>query len=497
MNKMRCLTSEEINQISAGEVILEPMSVVKELLDNAVDSCASQINITIEEDGEQLIEVEDNGCGIASEELAICTQRYVTSKFIDLYNIRTLGFRGEALHSIQCVSSLTIRSNQQMYHNGVISAAATNEGTVVAVRNLFYNLPVRRKWLQRQRKNNKIETLIQAYVIAFPNIGFSLSYNGKKQTFYNNALEIIFKDVYNTKINFYGENDRFKISGTIFVGAKYKQFIILNNRVLEDRKLTAQVRDSYQTISGYSSVSFVLQIECDVSLYDVNIHPCKNEVHFYDDSIFALMDQSIKNACYGWRVPFMRNRTEVPDNWIFNQEELKEVAHMSNRYIVYIYDNKISIVDQHAAHERILFHELQSNIGVSKQRMLQPLKFTLYTEQIQLWYTCVMLTKLFDFTLDNYDLSIYSVCNLVNVATVNEIVKNSYSENDILSVLNHTLHEHGCHHAIKSGCKLTKPDATQLLNKLLATPNHAICNHGRPTIIHFSLQQLNNMFCRK
>lgn len=316
------LPEELKNLIAAGEVVERPASVVKELVENSIDAEASTIKIDLQESGLKKITITDNGFGIEKEQIPIALKRNATSKLKttdDLFNISSLGFRGEALPSIASVSLFTISSSTNdlngysyTYKNGNITRetpCAMTRGTKIEVCDLFYNTPARFKHLSSPSQElANITSFVNKIAIAYPNISFTLINNGKTllQTDGKSNIELIIsetfgKDVAKNIIYFEDDNDLYHIEGYTTSNAinrsnKNGIYIIANGRVIKNQSLVYAITDAYQTILPIGKYPItILKISCSYNLLDVNIHPSKLEIKFTDE--FRLK-QLISKAIY-------------------------------------------------------------------------------------------------------------------------------------------------------------------------------------------------------
>lgn len=301
MNKIKVMSQELANQIAAGEVIENIASVVKELIENSIDAKATKIEITLIDSGLQLIQVRDNGIGISKDDLPLAIKQHATSKLTskyDLFNIASLGFRGEALSSIVSVAKVKITSNNQeasyQYDafNEELCEVVINPGTRIEVYNLFYNVPARLKYLNNQKSElANIIDLVSKYALIYSDIAFSLINDQKRlvTTLGNSNLNDVISSIYSLDIaqnmlGFDNESTDFKISGyvsdhQITRSNKKGLNIFINQRLVKDKELENAVLRGYNEYlmeKRYPIV--VLNIECDYQLIDVNVHPAKKEV---------------------------------------------------------------------------------------------------------------------------------------------------------------------------------------------------------------------------
>ena len=449
---IRVLPSNLINQIAAGEVIERPASVIKELVENSIDAGAKRIEITLNGGGKNLIVVSDDGKGISKEDLSVAVERHATSKLPDndLFNINFLGFRGEALPSIASISKLTISSRQKDEENGwqisvcggekgEISPVATAIGTRIEVRDLFYTTPARLKFM----KSDVSETaqcidMLNRIALANPDISFYLYSEGKKKIsliackgdLFDSRLkriaDVMGKEFEENSVSIFAENEFCKISGFVSIPTYNKanslsEFLFVNNRPVRDKLILGAIKGAYQDmiISGRYPACAIF-IDVNPMYVDVNVHPTKAEVRFYDNgairgmlvsSIRDALDEgarktaninplshliSIKNEnnetlirenTHSFRSftprfsgsyrPTARNVSipefehqysvriaEEPNEDIISQvgELGLAKAQFHNTYIISQTEDSIIIVDQHAAHERITLEKMKRSM---------------------------------------------------------------------------------------------------------------------------------------
>ena len=307
MARIKVLSSQVANQIAAGEVVERPFSIVKELVENSLDAAATQIDVVIEQGGMRAIRVSDDGCGIVKDDLALALSRHATSKIYsrnDLNDIKTLGFRGEALASIASVSQMSITSRHQdsdmayiIDHQQNIKPAARPKGSQIVVENLFYNVPARRKFLKTERTEfAHIDTLLKRLLLCRFDVGFSLTHNGK--LLYNHAVAQSDADQQARLKHVLGESfltqnfavdcqtGELSLSGwaglpTLNRAQMDLQFFYVNGRIVRDQIIQHAIRQSYQDVlfSGRHPV-FVLYFTCPTNQIDINVHPAKTQVKF-------------------------------------------------------------------------------------------------------------------------------------------------------------------------------------------------------------------------
>ena len=326
---IRVLPSNLVNQIAAGEVIERPASVVKELVENAIDAKAKKIEINLVGGGKNLITIIDDGKGISKDELPIAIERHATSKLPDddLFNINFLGFRGEALPSIASVSKLTISSRQQKEENGwqisvnggikeELKPIAISEGTRIEVRDLFYTTPARLKFLKSDASEAaQCVDMLNRIALANPEISFFLYNEGKKKVALNacqgelfdsrlqRIADVMGRDFEDNSVAISSQNEFCRISGYVSVPTYNKanslsEFLFVNNRPVRDKLILGAIKGAYQDmITSGRYPACVIFIDVEPMYVDVNVHPTKAEVRFYDNgAIRGLLVKAIRNA---------------------------------------------------------------------------------------------------------------------------------------------------------------------------------------------------------
>lgn len=585
MSKIRKLETNIINNIAAGEIIEGPSSVAKELIENAIDAMASKIEISLIDGGLKRIIVKDNGEGMSKDDIGMAFKRHTTSKIYsknDLFNIKTLGFRGEALPSIASTSMMTavsvkkgLKDAYELKINGgsfyPIKKAALDKGTLIKVDNLFYNLPARKKFLKSESKElNKITNIVKSYALCYPNIKFK--YYNNQNCLYDlsssdlkNRIVDIFGNKYNESIievN-YREND-FEING--FVGnidllrkRRMNQFVFLNNRLIKDKMISDSVRKPYLSCIERNEYPFyVLNINLPFDSVDVNVHPNKNEVRFKTEKylhhfIKKSITDSIKDKIdvtptfFG---QFDKFKHESGTSLNFRQDLLKEIPEgiqehfvnyekfqdrdkeqedadliegdiedeiyydivdvwqIHNKYLLTEIKAGLLIIDQHVAHERVLYESAKENIeknGLESQSLL----FPQYLEFQKDEYGYII--ELFPY-LNNLGFRIREFGeNTIIIESspietpfgqesdiINEILDLYVKYNEInSSFIEKMCATYACKAAIKAGEKLESQEMKHLINRLFLTKNPYYCPHGRPIIINLTEDELDERFERK
>jgi DNA mismatch repair protein MutL len=436
---IRKLPDTIASQIAAGEVVERPASVVKELMENAIDAGASSIEIRIEQGGKRLIEVSDNGSGISPAELALAVDTHSTSKLQsaeDLFAIKTLGFRGEALASIASVSQFRISSQLENSQIGAVlqvnggeightESAGLPIGTTVRVENLFYNVPARLKFLKTlQTEKGQINSLISRYAMAYPNIRFQLQHDGQVQfqTAGNGEVREVLSELFGLPtakqmMRVTLEEELFKIHGfisptSITRANRREMTFFVNGRWVQDKSVSSAVLSGYQNLLAIGRYPVVvLFIEMPAESVDVNVHPAKAEIRFRDSRmIYEQVQRAVRRALLSYApkpFPPVKNtwqplETNLPNrqmdiSWDMVTEEiavdletipnpylekanqdnvqpalpasdlplLRVIGQIGQSYIIAEGPDGMYLIDQHAAHTRIIYERIQT--GDAKQ----------------------------------------------------------------------------------------------------------------------------------
>lgn len=414
------LSQETINLISAGEVIESPSDILKELLENAIDAGATEIIVKIKNAGIDLLEVKDNGTGISEEDLEICTQRHTTSKLEnidDLYSLDTFGFRGEALASINAISQLEIISADNVNGKGAalkdakIFSVACPKGTTIKVENIFYNVPVRKKFLKSKAQEfSKVYNTFLEFVIQYPKIRFQFISEKKEDVFASTTQDKRYEQVFGkdtlTKVKVIDTKNEFlKINGIITKPSDYffypNNYLYINKRAVYSTQISKLIQKCYKDyLMVQQKPFFVLFIELDSKTLDVNVHPKKRLVKIQNEFIFNLkLKEIIESSLFPKGVPdqnlegapknihhFLDNKesqestnilkSEIPEiMYRFNDKDIQttisvpenkpKMAQLSNyeireiigqvfdTFIVCKTQEGLLLIDQHAAEERI------------------------------------------------------------------------------------------------------------------------------------------------
>mgnify|MGYP006132203861 CR=1 FL=1 len=602
MSKIKLLSSNLINQIAAGEVIERPFSVIKELVENSIDAESSQIDIFIEDGGHKLIQVFDNGIGMSKADLKLAFQRHATSKIEtqeDLEKITTLGFRGEALPSIASVSQLSAKSMDKDSDTGYelrifggevksIEPTVGLHGTQISVKNLFYNIPARRKFLKKSdTEQRKIVELIRQLMLSNPQIAFSLSANNKEiYKVVQSNLEFRIKDIFgknfsNAILPVNLEKSPYAISG--FTGnlsttkkRQGDQYLFLNGRFIKDRLLSSAVFSAYKSlISRGEFPFFVLFLQVPMDSVDINVHPAKLEVRFQNEwHIYHVIKSAISNALgdilkvipeydpaliyynkpkktdEGTQLLFRdttsdslaeniapRKELDAPSELEFgalhtkdstdtflidranerivqsDQDTLPEklsseiIWQLHNKYLITEIKSGLVIIDQHVAHERVLYESARAAIdgnGMASQTVLFPQTLRLQPDEYSNLLNIIPYLEKIGFKLRDFGESsilIEGVPINVNWGTEKEVISEileKFMHNSELdaSFIDYIAATFACKSAVKAGDPLNPEERKHLIDKLFATSHPYYCPHGRPIIINLSLDDLDKRFER-
>lgn len=581
MPKIKILSEHLINQIAAGEVIERPASVVKELVENSIDAGATQIIIEAKNGGRDYIKISDDGCGMDKEDAANSMLRHATSKISeekDLWNISTMGFRGEALASIASVSQMVLRTKTANDTSGIevvcdggikktVQDCGMKDGTQIEINNLFFNTPARSKYLKKDATElTNIISLLNTIALAHPEISFKFIHNGKthfdfvKTTDIKRRISDIFgKATADAMIPvFYGGSD-FKITG--FIGKPVisrsdsrHQYLFVNKRPIQHHLIAYKVKEAFHSMlmEGKKPV-FIINIEIDPSLVDVNVHPRKLEIRFEDESkILSTVYLSVKTSLETNNLipkAFTEANRYMSDNFPKNYESysekpsstdigsalnfakeflkgdrdqgrlgfedkktssLKAVTQVANSYIIAQNENGLVLVDQHAAHERVRYFELMDQFESQNKRIqpllvIQDLEFPL--DEIEILKSNKKIFEELGFEIEDgpsNTLSLYAVPAMLSTEDISEVISGVLSDisreklpTNLQGKCESIIHFMACRSAIKFGQKLSLDEMDALIMQLEKVTKPYTCPHGRPTMITLTFDELQRMFGRK
>jgi len=578
MKPILSLPEDLRNKISAGEVIERPASVIKELLENSIDAGATEITVVVEKGGHQLIQVRDNGHGITADGLAQAFLRYTTSKISkvdDLFKIRTLGFRGEALASIAAVSEINVSSSvdesagyQMDLVNGVtdaIKAAPPIGGTEITVRNLFYNTPARKKFLKSATTEfRKIVKMLRRFGLEFPEVSFQLMHNDK--TILNLTPENLEERIIALTDPSYRDQllpvnmikGDYNISGFVGTlnlvrGRPGEQYLFVNRRFIQNRLLNSAVYAAYESLVKRGEYPFsLLNLVLPPDQLDVNVHPRKIEVRFTDEwRIYHVVKSAVREALasilatipsfeqhVGQMVTFGKeidpNQRQEPlwftpakqsesgadlqraKEYVSNLADQKEEAtaiegsimwQVHDKYIISQINSGLVIIDQHVAHERVLFEDALlafDSTPLSAQTLLFPEILEFSTDEYSVLLDILPYLEKLGFRMKENGqnkILLEAIPSDMGWGNENSVIKDiidhyvanrekssSYVENLAASF--------ACHAAVKAGDSLTIEEMQVLVNRLFSTKHPYYCPHGRPIIVQLSLEELDQRFER-
>jgi DNA mismatch repair protein MutL len=492
---IKTLPPQLANQIAAGEVIERPSSVVKELLENSLDAGADQIDIEIKKGGMQLIQIRDNGCGIHQEDLKLALSRHATSKIKtqeDIDCLNTLGFRGEALASINAVSRLTISSKYQNEKNAwqiidnKLQPIAHPKGTTIEVHDLFYNVPARRKFLRTVKTEfNHIEEIIRRIALSHFSVGIFLKHNNHivqnlttsttKSQQEKRITDICGSEFIKNATHIKNDNLSGWIGLPTFTRSQTDlQYIYINNRMVRDKLISHAIRQAYQDVIAHNRhPAFILYLQIDPSTIDVNVHPTKNEVRFKDtrfihDFIFHNIYNAIGNcnsvipafdpvipAKAGIQPSLDILDSRVRGNDVRGGNEIREplsnyqspqnvhtntlplghaLAQIHGTYILAENQHGLILVDAHAAHERITYEQLKNAFakeGIVAQPLLMPITINLSQKETKYAQQYQDVFKKLGIEIDSLSLEtiiIRQIPNLLKDANVEQLIRDVLSD---------------------------------------------------------------------
>ncbi|MDO4643082.1 MAG: DNA mismatch repair endonuclease MutL [Cardiobacteriaceae bacterium] len=601
MLRIQQLPNSLINQIAAGEVIERPASVVKEIVENAIDAGAHLIEIDIEDGGGKLIRVRDDGCGIHPDDLALAFATHATSKirnFDDLEHVTTLGFRGEALPSIASVSKTTLTSRAEGQdsawritpHLGSdIAPAAHPQGTTLEIRDLFYNTPARKKFLKSERTERfHIQQLVQSLALSHENVQIQLRNHGKLLGSYGGSditsriVSVMGDDLLEQAVRIDVSASEMHLWGWVGLPTYShtqtdRQHFFINGRMIRDKVIVHAIRQAYQDVLYHGRHPiFVLYLDINPELVDVNAHPAKHEVRFREsrlthDFIYSSLNHALRStrpasttndapamsqtvAADNTTVPkpqqaalYLKERSARPSRtalaestayyqWAqripmppikgLQEEQAAEnepdtsndaehplgyaLGQIHNIFILAQNAQGLVIVDMHAAHERILYERLKALLRAQQpevQRLLIPqtlMATPAHLDTLEQYQSCLHRLG-FELapSADEQRIVITAVPALLKHAALTEIVGDLIQEltdyPDSIAIERQQdiiLSRLSCHKAVRAHDNLSLSEMNQLLRDIETTPASGQCNHGRPTWIQLSTDDLGKYFMR-
>lgn len=583
---IRVLPPEVAAKIAAGEVVERPASVVKELIENAIDAGATEIRIEVRQGGKRLIRVADNGCGIPAAEVELAFARHSTSKLSsveDLTRIITLGFRGEALASVAAVSHLTmltrtadepVGSCLRLEGGNLLNREGRGcpVGTMITVENLFYNIPARLKFLRSETTERQhIDQLITRYAMAYPQLRFSVTHEGRLtfQSTGSGRLSDVLIKVYGLEVAKQmlavsssppdEENDSSQdeqvpqVNGYVSVPTMHRAnrdhlTFFVNGRWVRDRMLAYAVEQAYHTLLPVGRHPLaVLQVHLDPAELDVNIHPTKSEVKFLrSERVFATVQKAVRRTLVEqapipgispqpgqWTATewerrqalITAERERLPTQLTLDAQRpdtlptpaqqaedrlppLRVLGQIARTYIIAEGPSGLYLIDQHAAHERILYeHFIAQKEQNAAQTLLEPTILELPPDQIAVIEEQLPILSRLGFVIEPFGGNTYLVRAVPAVLVGTDLrqalagIVDELAEGR-LSPLTHEREKRViasvCKQAaIKAGQVLSDEELRELVRQLEQTTMPRTCPHGRPTMIHLSQAQLEREFGRR
>jgi DNA mismatch repair protein MutL len=573
--RIQVLPDAVASAIAAGEVIERPTSVIKELIENSIDAGATRIQIEVEVAGSARITVRDDGSGIHSDDVILAVERYATSKLRtadDLFNIQTLGFRGEALSSIGAISRLELvtrtpgeaKGSRLVVEGGEVleqEAIGAARGTLVTIRDLFFNVPARRKFQKSERtERRRIQTLIQRYALAYPQVAFQLTFDGRDsfETSGSGDERELLAKVFNLEIARAmialpaSEGLDYQIRGFVsppHISRSNRQEItfFVNGRWVQDSSLSAAVIQAYHTLLMVGRFPItVIFIDLPADQVDVNVHPTKAEVRFRESQrVFSLIQRAVRATLLGQTPP---PQVDLQDRWYPGKESgptpldrspdwhfadqgdvaqsilplsgpreidteqvplLRSVGQVGMAYLVAEGPDGIYLIDQHAAHERILFeefmHELETD-SLESQSLLEALTMEFSSAQAEILREHIEEMTALGFSIEEFGGQSFRLRSIPSIfvgkdpeQAVRAVVEDfEEDETPLASKREARLAARICKRlAIKSGQLLSLEEQRALIRSLERCASPRTCPHGRPTMVHLPVSMLARQFGRR
>jgi DNA mismatch repair protein MutL len=578
--RIRRLPPHLANQIAAGEVVERPASVVKELVENALDAGARRIAIAIELGGKKSIRVEDDGEGMEAEDARLAIERHATSKIAeadDLAAIRTLGFRGEALPSIASVSHFTLRTRARgqptgteiRVNGGTVSSArevGAPEGTAIEVEDLFYNLPARRKFLKSDSAESaQISRLVTQMALGYPEVGFTLTSGGRRllecppaaglrERFFHILgerpdLAELRKEAGGLTVHGYvaALGDQGPVRG--------QQNVFVNRRIVKDRTIAHAIADAYSVATiKERSPEVHLFISIPPDRVDVNVHPTKAEVRFLEQSLVhevlrraladvlgqgrapelqltpvaGLSDEPRPMAIPGvlagatvgnrWAPDVVSSAAQTVERSVPGSTPAETVAdirpmiplgQLRDTFIIAVDDEGVAIIDQHVAHERVLFEQVMEKLTsgrMESQRLLTPLLIEMSAAGRQSLAHYAQTLDRFGFEIEEFggdSLRLSAVPAVLDPATCEAVIRALAEDLEGLDrgsrveeALRRIAATMACHAAVKANYPLTLEKMRYILEELRRTAYSSVCPHGRPVVLRLSRREIEKNFQR-
>ncbi len=550
MTRIQVLSPDVAQKIAAGEVVERPASVVKELVENSLDAGAHTISVEVRQAGLKLIRVSDDGEGMDRRDASLALTRYATSKIrtaADLEGVDTLGFRGEALSSIAAVARVEILSRVEGEIEGSrvqgrsdetsselsVEPAASPVGTSVTVRDLFYNTPARRKFIKSPaRETELIRKTVIRYALAYPRVAFRLVVDRRERLVAPPARPLeriglcLGRQVAGEMLEIGWQAGDLRVDGYISgpgIGRSRRagQFFYLNGRPIRSGLLAVMLERPYagRLQAGRYPLA-VVHIHLDPHLVDVNVHPRKAEVRFAQErAIYQALSQAVKEALAPFPVPESLAAWEWPfsdagpDRLGEERAEyavgggLKSLGQMYNTYLVAASQEGLVVVDQHAAHEQVLYERLSA--GAESEPLSPPVRLDLKPRQAETLQSALPLLEELGFEIEPFggdnsllravpapiaELPAADDWRRAMGELIAELGRGQESDPDGLR--EEAAMKAACLGAVKAGDYLSPDEQQRLLDDLMRAWSPATCPHGRPAFVILSRQELERRFLR-
>ncbi len=587
MGRITRLPGDLANQIAAGEVVERPASVVKELIENAIDAGARRLVVHVELGGKKQVRVEDDGEGMDPGDARLALERHATSKIRradDLAAITTLGFRGEALPSIASVSHFVLRTRARGDSSGTeirvnggaigsIVEVGTAEGTVVQVDDLFYNLPARRKFLKSDAAESaQVSRIVTQLSLAYPEVGFTLTSGGRQVLACPPAgsLRDRLYQVYGERTDLIPvdkEAAGVRVTGWVAALADHgptrgPQNIFVNRRVVKDRTIAHAIIDSYSVASiKERSPEVHLFIEMPPGVVDVNVHPTKAEVRFREQSlVHEVVRRALRDALGQGAAPELVLQSEIapalpvpmsipgvvgsgvyPNRWLPQtrtatpESQPNTVPRAANvgppvgsgvapepdirpmiplgqfrdTFIIAVDNEGVAIIDQHVAHERVLFERIMEKMTagpLESQRLLVPLVIELPPSALQALVGRAAELENLGFEVEEFGgaaLKVSAVPALLSTENCSNALRALAEDLEgldrgahVQEALRRIAATTACHAAVKANYPLTYEKMMHILDELRATAYSTVCPHGRPVMLRLTRREIEKNFDR-
>ncbi|MEI6790218.1 MAG: DNA mismatch repair endonuclease MutL [Myxococcaceae bacterium] len=563
MGLIQVLNEITANQIAAGEVVERPASVVKELIENALDAGATQIDLQIEEGGIRKLIITDNGSGMAPDDAVLCFSRYATSKIKsvkDLASLLSFGFRGEALASIASVSKVTLTTRQAdnklatqvIIHGGKIihiGESGSAVGTRLEIESLFFNTPARLKFLKTTRSESAaIESVVREAALSHPETGFRFQTDGvlklearaasSENRRFERVINCLGEDCRDYLFPIEAQTDFLKLSGYIVAPLVTRKdslgiYLYVNNRFVRDRQLVQAIKVAYRTLLEIGRHPIcALNIELNPEEVDINVHPQKLEVRFSDPSrvqshVIRLLSDFLSTTPWlkretpdrtyvlrepvaGFEIPF-NNPAPIIHNLggAERYADLRIVGQVDNTFLLLEGQKSMIVLDQHAAHERVVFEKVkaraQENTAPS-QALLFPASMTLSPADMNTLVEKKDLFLPYGFEIEPFGENqaiIKAAPPGLKTEHIGEVVRDTLSDlgktdrpDSLDAFSDHICAQIACHTSVRAGQKLDHSEIRALLEQLDVIDYAAHCPHGRPVVRAIPFNEMGQWFHR-